>query len=297
LGSRTGYYKSELTPDGDFRFYYIDDEGNEMFTTFVLSTKVNVVVQTKVSKQRSDYKYSFKIFNSGNSKQQVLRFAVGYSNELKEFYQNREEILLTTPNARRKNVISWLFCPSKMIEQGGSREGLYIVSPGIPGIVKWYAGGDGSVPNANAPSMDQSVFVNSVSGKAVGPVKFPWEDIPELEGIDTDKMKPHFKKRLPFLKAWDNPRKFNAMIDRLLDYTEQSYEEGWIEEADTKQWIIDSLNDIRNLYNDNKRRETKRAINEFLNDIEPYRDRDRLILTEAYGLLKYNLEYVRDNLM
>jgi len=292
------YYKSELTPDGDFRFYYIDEEGNETYTVFSPGVNAKVTLKAKVEKAGKYYKYIFDLYNDSQSRQSIWRVGFEYNTEIIDNSRGDMRVHLDWVKTENISVLTFASLGEETDIKSGESSKNYYITSGIPGIVKYYVLGREKLPNTHSPISGRGFGSGySLNGKTIGAVKFPWEGIPELEGIDTDKMKPHFKKRLPFLKAWDTPRKFNAMIDRLLDYTEQSYEEGWIEEADTKQWIIDSLNDIRNLYNDNKRRETKRAINEFLNDIEPYRDRDRLILTEAYGLLKYNLEYVRDNLM
>ncbi len=268
------FYRSELTKDGDFRFYYIDDEGNETFTTIVPANKVNALVKSTISNDGTNYKYQYEVINLKNSKQAILGFSIEYQKILLDYYYDRNKIIFLTTNVLKTNMIQWAMEIIHIIVQNSTMNDFYTISLGIPGIEKYYIEGLGKEGNSHSPYLRQDTFVNSVSGKTLGPVKLPWEET-----------------------NYTAPNKTSAMIDRLLGYMDESFNEGWIEDVNVRDDLTNRLSEIKNNYKAGKISEAKAVLQGILDYIEPYKDTDKVILSEAYGLLKYNLEYVRDELL
>ncbi len=271
----SGYFRSELTKDGDFRFYYMDDEGNEAFTVFEPGNKINAIVYGKILKEVDYFTYNYIINNLKTSSQSIIIFAIDYGNfgNIKEFYYNKEYVFISK-KVITNNVFCWLLYNKIAIHPLDTSDKIYIKSSDKPGIINYYLGGNGQDPDSHAPYMRQDILVNSVSGKTLGPVKLPWEDT-----------------------NYAAPNKTTAMIDRLTGYMGESYDEGWIEDINVRDDLTNRLAEIKNNYKAGKTSEAKAILQGILDYIEPYKDTDKVILSEAYGLLKYNLEYVRDELL
>nr|MBP7654422.1 hypothetical protein [Candidatus Dependentiae bacterium] len=76
-------------------------------------------------------------------------------------------------------------------------------------------------------------------------------------------------------------------INRLIDYTNIAFEEGWIEEEITVKKFINEYKEMRNLFESRIHTEMKkRKIVNFLKKVE----KDKSLLPEAFALIYYNAE-------
>jgi len=81
------------------------------------------------------------------------------------------------------------------------------------------------------------------------------------------------------------PFEQTRFIEQIISYTNQSISEGWIDKKEVIEYAKNELNKIKKSSNN------KNLIKSFLEKIEEYYKKD-MILSEAYVLLKYNLEYL-----
>jgi hypothetical protein len=183
------------------------------------------------------------------------------------------------------NIISWLLFEtstiirneryeSTSIKANSNLSNFYVKSSDLPGIVFYYVEGTGQEPNGHAPWMAQGLLYGGVKGKTLGPVKLPWEINSDLSADKTA-----------------------AILNRLTGYMDESYNLGWIEEAKIRDYLKQKLSEIKAFSTLGDKAHASAALSEILAYNEKYKDKDKVILTETYGILKYNLEYVRDNLL
>lgn len=142
------------------------------------------------------------------------------------------------------------------------------IEGGLPGIVECLVQVSGYnpfdslspvPPYEDEPSMATDLFAGRTkfmySGNTIGPVPIP----------DT----------------------FNSgeFIERIISYNEQSIEEGWNDRPPVIRFTREGLEKIKSAPGN------KELINDFLAKLDDYKKRKQ-ILSEAYALLKYNLEYL-----
>ena len=78
-----------------------------------------------------------------------------------------------------------------------------------------------------------------------------------------------------------------AGINRLIEYTNIAFEEGWIEEERTVKKFINEYKEMRNLFASRIHPEMKkRKVVNFLKKVE----KDKSLLPEAFVLIYYNAE-------
>ncbi len=131
----------------------------------------------------------------------------------------------------------------------------------LPRIATYY------IEGWNGASGLSDIFTNSVQGKTLGPADPP----------------------NPFVPV--------AFIDTLISYTRQAFALRWIKNRDIVQDLNAELNDAKRQLRRNNKTEAKSILRDFIDEVkdlwEEEEDQRRKPLTsEAYALLKFNVEYL-----
>lgn len=135
---------------------------------------------------------------------------------------------------------------------------------GLPGIIEGYIHSSYEVsrylsaesdPPAAWDIVGKSFTQHMYRGKTIGPVPIP------------------------------DPFEKSEFIDKIISYNEESIKEGWNDKPEVIEFTRKGLEEIKKNINN------KEMINSFISRIEGYYKEEK-ILSEAYALLKYNLEYL-----
>ncbi len=276
-----GEYVTEyIGTNGDFKKAIVDTGDNLFYT-----------LECVINKNQDNFLYQYKLIIGTNSKYNLSRFIVEVPYKIIQdsyFPKPENNWLITKKNKTKIIKGRSMFLWSSIEYQNNNSEvqkksidGFGLLSQGYPGIVECYANGKTSysgleleMPPSEAVTWSSILGPGYVPSKTLGSVKLPWDDNPILT---SDKV--------------------SAMCDRLTNYIAVSFDEGWIEDTKIRDWLKGKLGEIKAQEGSGDKSKAKAALEEILTFIEPYKDKDKGILTEAYGLLKYNLEYVRDELL
>jgi len=278
--------------------------------------KVDVIVRGEVrfSPSIEKYIYDYKVANLKTSKQKVQRFAIEYKilpkrlietykplkneEDYKRQFREYDKIWKNGLNEIERNVTvkrpdeNWRlsFCSPILyfyyetfvwrwvdvkehrrgILPGSSQEGFVLEDSNLPGIIQCFA--KGYTPALTVPEEGTSrkisdhyseitkYYGKGVSGKTIGPVPPPERFVAK------------------------------TFLDQVLSYVKESEEQGWIETNRTANNIEESLNKIGKYLTSHKFSQAKEEIKSLLKEIETLKERE--LITEAYGLLMYNLEYL-----
>ena len=88
-----------------------------------------------------------------------------------------------------------------------------------------------------------------------------------------------------------SPQKF---LERLSSITDESLKEGWIEDKKVAQELKKRLESARQAAETEDQNRLESTLRGLLKKVEE--ERDRSLLSEAYALLKYNVQYWLDQL-
>ena len=174
--------------------------------------------------------------------------------------------------AEGNHYISWggrTYSIYSLIKPGNSISGFQLITTGLPFIAKYYI--QGYMPPISVAEEDEpviigsmNIFLNSKKGNTVGPADPP----------------------KPFIAT--------VFLDTLISYTEQSLSHEWITDQTTADKYTDYLNQAKNNINQSQVNSAKTILNQLLSDVET--DSGNVITSEAYALLRYNTEYLIEQL-
>jgi hypothetical protein len=152
---------------------------------------------------------------------------------------------------------------------GDSLSGFSISSRGIPGIVKCYAGGYTKIPSfeyGQAPfDVRPGFFGNSVGGKTVGPVKTAADFSP----VD--------------------------ILDHLISIVEESFTLGWIENKQLTDLFLSNLREIKDDLVEGRMESSVDKLKKLQDRFEF--QKESKLTSEAFSILKYNIELIFDKLL
>ena len=238
-------------------------------SSFLPRSSVEVSISTNVTKVNNEYKYKYTITNSLSSKQDINAF---YLNKLTEKIDNivkrkswsffYEDELITWQDLNNP-----LYQNPNFIKKGYSDSSNSFISSDLPGIINYFIQGFNFDPSINTFSPSErysNILQNSVNGLTIGPLKI----------------------LNPFI-----PLDF---IDSILNYIQHSFELNWIKNQPTRDKYANHFTTAKTQLQQNNIAAVKNTLNQVLQDVD--QDSTSNLTSEAYALLRYNTEYLLNNL-
>lgn len=258
----------DSTEGGLYRFFV---DGEEAGIYRMDTTKVEVVVEARVDfdSKKGDYKYYYTFHNRRDPLQKLADFCVHAD-------LNRVSIdeVSEPPDwrhgrfGRDRPSTTWMWEKPRPLSRGESLEGFFFTSPVLPSIVECSAGSERENPfrYTKCAYDEAGLYPMNVyhSGNTVGPVAPPEEFDPQ-----------EFLEHL----TW--------MID-------ENLREGWIEAEGVAKEFQKRLQLAREAIQDEDSKRLESILKAFLEVVE--KEKERSLLSEAYALLKFNLQYWLDQL-
>lgn len=231
---------------------------------------IEILVSASVIKNDSNFIYNFEVFSGTNSLQNIFQFFVEVRLGLDSVESPaswRGKI-----SSRWLNILMWSSRDSLYdILPGSSLSGFKYVSGGIPSIKSFYCRGYFEIPSfeeGEAPDASEiesgGILENSVPGYTIGASPLP----------------------APFI-----PLNF---LDTLLNYTQRSFELGWIPNQSTADKYTNYFNTAKTQLQQNNIAGVQNTLQTVLQVVD--QDSSGNITSEAYALLRFNTEYLLENL-
>lgn len=249
---------------------------------FELGNKINVTVRGKASFNglNKTFNYSYAVNSSPKSEQKVWRFEVIHPNT-KMVLEAESPQGWYEPQWSGKGDfsspppfgISWGAPSEAGIPPGNTLSGFNYSSYGLPTITDYYAEGShslpwfpaGSAPEGEIPGYDDlTPYGPGVVGKTIVPVEPP---------------------------AIFNPLNF---LNHIINLKNEAFKIGWITNQGIEQSLDAKLESAKKKLDAGDIKAVKNILNAFLNEVEAQKDKH--LTSEAYGLLKYNTQYIVERL-
>lgn len=252
---------------------------------FELRNKIdlNVTAQVGVELVAKEYIYSYILSSSYKSQQNVWQFEVILQGEdLIKSIQGPQGWYKPTikpiglgvsPQLANVVIAHWGSPNSARVAPGTSVSGFKLVSSSLPGIGDYYAEGyapapwfpAGSAPEGDIPGYDDlTPYGPGVVGKTIVPVEPP---------------------------AIFNPLNF---LNHIINLKNEAFKIGWITNQGIEQSLDAKLESAKKKLDAGDIKAVKNILNAFLNEVEAQKDKH--LTSEAYGLLKYNTQYIVERL-
>jgi hypothetical protein len=265
----------------NFSLAWIGHDGNSKSVVYNPPSKVDVVVSGRVDWQPAGrfYRYSYSLHSLPSSGQKLGSFYLEtrspvdgmrspdgswalwlLSDYLKEQLRVREGLTWSQVMQGRDGL-----------RPGESAAGFSFHSGGLPTVVACYVRGRTELRGGQG------------------------EEIPEELHAAIDEVAWRIPKGVTVGPA-DPPQRFEAdsFLSAFHDYLGVSLQNGWIESTQVAEQIDKSLELLRQTIKSGERKRTDRILRELLSRIET--EKDKTLLSEAYALLKFNLEYLQQRL-
>ena len=238
---------------------------------YELPNKINPSVNTSIeSIGEGIYQYRYKLYNGNDSLQKLQSFEIRYwsvpirSEAPDKGWYSRS--LATEPTWRWDDTKYQRFG----ISPGASLEGFSLTAPGLPGIVNAYFQG------------------------YVEDVVFPYEPPDEIEDplteIDLNVEKSYVSRKT--LGPTAPPADFKAIdfLNYIISMKHEAFSLGWITSYGIEQSLDAKLDNAKKKIEQGNKNAAKNILGAFINEVEAQRDKH--LTSEAYGLLKYNVQYL-----
>ncbi len=285
--------------------YWTNIAGVDTFMTviFIPSNKVIPKIEYSIKKKMRDFIYSYKITNLSESKMPLETFAL---------------LIDTLINYRDLTANDWSKDDTEKVYKGRHTWFGHYEEHTVYGDteLKINQSKDGFIINSeNLPGIGEAVFQG----------RTPWYTLSEEETSDflnnaldsLSSFPRNYVVRKTVVPVYISPTiSYNDFLDTLKSYINQSFLLGWIadkkekndEEKESKivKELIKYLDEARARLVKDKTKEAKKKLEEFVKKVEEYYEKrsekekgkeERGTFTgEAYALLKYNAEYLIEQL-
>jgi|GEM_PF-5240578 len=252
------------------------------------ATKLEVIVTAQVSMEGSEYVYDYTLQNLSSSRQAVGTFALEVDTAVVVSCQvpNEGKWHYYLPNARRK---MWVFSGGDIVTSHGEIVG-YVLKAGrtLGGFV---------VRSQSPPAMITCYVTGNVGqgGRRViglSAEMVPSEILDALPSASEDRLM-GITIGPQAATATITPAQF---LDRLLSMIDESFKEGWIGKEALAHQFHTLVNSAKEQLLKGNTVGGKQTLNTFLQLVETTYQRGE-ILSEPYGLFKYNTLYLTEKLL
>ena len=228
---------------------------------FLPRNNLNADVKTKVKKRNEYYSYIYNIYNHLNSLQSIENFSINSHIDTVNNFQTPSDWRFLNRNDSSLLYFGWN--PSSEREnfiQPGKKEVKFVITTKhVPSIVKYFVQGN----NGGLNYYVSRIADNSIYGYTIGP-----KIILSFNNID--------------------------YIDSLLNYCTRSLQLDWIKNQPTANKYTNYFTTAKSQFQQNNIAAAKNTLNQVLHDVDI--DSTANLTSEAYALLRYNTEYLLDNL-
>lgn len=244
---------------------------NPITVIYEMPNKVNPTVNASVEYAGDGiYQYRYKLYNGKDSVQKLYAFEIGYWQSV--ISAEAPDIGWYSRNYAFKPVWRWADTEYQRegIPSGQSLEGFSLKAHGLPGIVKGYFQGYVKMtefkyepPEAIDDALHEIAFnadKSFVSRKTLGPTAPPADFKPV------------------------------SFIDYIISMKHEAFKLGWITDKGIENSLDAKLDDAKKKIEQGNIDTAKNILEAFLNEVEAQKDKH--LTSEAYGLLKYNVEYL-----
>lgn len=280
-------YKARIQFDerrGVYLFSWTNREGKRKVLVHDPPTKVDVIIesQTQKSGDGKAFLYSYTLRNLVTSQQKLQSFNLEIRAPISHVQRPDPGWYSTPFTDYLKTVLKagdgWHWADTKFrragIPPGHTQRGYSFDSRGLPSVVTCYVNGYWKPltfvkGESEDPPMGLLDALNPITwkhphGMTVGPA-----DPPD-----------------PFVPA--------SFTEKILEYVSISIKQGWIESAQIDRHLVSGISEVQGAIEKGDKPRAAKTLDDLLSTVE--REKEKSLLSEAYALLKFNLEYLRDNL-
>jgi hypothetical protein len=225
-----------------------------------------------ITKQGDSFTYSYIVENDALSKQRIELFWVVA--EVDEEELSKENPPYWTSSGYANNLEGWgtpVLNNGYQIWPGESKGGFKFITSGLPTIAVYAMQAYNSAPSTDSMSSSEALAIyelnrseNMVWGETVGP------------------------------REHDDTLNFEGFLDTLLNYNQRSLELGWITNQTTTDKYDSLFTTAKILLEGNHIPWVEYTLQTVLEEVDE--DSSGNITSEAYALLRYNTEYLLENL-
>ncbi|MCL4549641.1 MAG: hypothetical protein M1495_13840 [Bacteroidetes bacterium] len=253
------------------------------------ANKMNVVAKSTIEKRPINYRYSYSLFSGPTSEQNATDFFIIRN----AFLDSVKAPLNWIGQLDNEDKKMFWFSRDSLYDLLPNHQisGFVIYSKGLPSIIRFHLSGDIPIPElSEEPDSveNDNIFENSFKGWTVGPKDPPTQFVP-VEFLDT--LKSYLRQAYSLKWIVDKKENEKEKHDK-----EKEKDSGIVKEL-TKYLVKAREHLIKN-----KIKEAKKQLKEFVEKVENYYENDRdeekersehgYLTSEAYALLKYNAEYL-----
>lgn len=275
--------EGEITYDrrsGNFLLTWTGKRGNRLTVVYESPLKVDAIISAAVAydveASLCRYTYSVRVLPSS---QQKLRALYVETRAPVQQLRSPDSSWVSFPlsdhqkeNLRIAGGRQWSQTREGRVglPPGASASGFSYVSSGLPSLVRCYVRGRTSLKYVGEEIPEELLVAVGKAdwtipqGVTVGPESFP------------------------------EPFRAIPLLEKIEGYVATSLENGWIESIQVAEQIHKSLEQLRQTIKSGERKRTDRILRELLARIET--EKDKTLLSEAYALLRFNLEYLQQKL-
>ncbi|MCP4412228.1 MAG: hypothetical protein GY808_06630, partial [Gammaproteobacteria bacterium] len=225
------------------------------------SDRVDVNVKCSILQENEFLYFNYSIESKSQSIQHINRFAIGKETSPDAYNFNRNLWNIYDHKNDIKCVNHGLY-GFNLIKPGEIDNNLSIMidsDRSLPGIVKFYFQGW----NGNEYFPRPDIYNNSFKGSTIG-LKAPPDEFISFDFADT-----------------------------LITYTNESYDLGWITDQTVANKYTNHFQNVKNYIQQNNIQGSINILNTVLQEVE--QDNGVTLSSEAYALLKYNSEYLKEH--
>ncbi len=267
---------------GNYIIRYQGLDGNLVETIFEPATKIEPGVEVTVLVESGLYRYQYAVHNGSSSEQRVLNFSVQLFTAINSITKPNQEWrtgMHSSPVAvywsHTLRDPSGLYTPYDGIAPDSIVSGFSFRSSGLPAIV-----------------------TSNFRGNAPLSIVFPDEPPAEISNLLRPlRQFPANTVQSETIGPKDPPVPFVAVVflDTLISYTAQSLALGWIADQLTADKYTNLFSTARSQLMSNDSTGARSTLTTVLNNV-PADSAAELLTSEAYALLRYNTEYLLDQL-
>ncbi len=266
---------------GNYLIRYQGEDGNLVELFFEPATKIEPRIKASVLRDSDSYNYEYTVSNGSASRQRILNFAVRILTPIESVTKPNQE--WRTGQYSSPSALYWahtlrdpsgLSTPYDGIAPDSTVSGFSFTSFGLPTIVTSHCRGSAPLSVAFPDEPPEKIVTllrplrqfsaNTVPGKTIGP------NPPSADFVAT------------------------AFLDTLISYTSRSRTLGWITTQPIANKYEDHFNSVRTKLQQDNIATARTELQTVLQEVE--QDSPSFLTSEAYALLRYNTEYLLDQL-
>jgi hypothetical protein len=265
---------------GDYRIGYYQENGEYFETIFEPATKIYPLISSYVYCENDTCNYGYIVKNLETSKQRLVEIFISFSKSL--FDVGSPDLSWTYMFFKYSSIISW-----------GNSKGESGLRDIKDGIAPDSAQGGFNFKSKGLPSIVSCYFMGGISGNFALTEDAPLE---VLEFIDAHEKFPANTVKCMNIGPKDPPNPFTSSVflDTLIAYDRQCLELGWIKSQISASKYENYFETIKDQLQQNNLSAARFSLQNVLRDVES--DSGTTLTNEAYALLRYNTEYLLNQL-